>query len=108
SRVDFCPGHSSHPAHCQDLRATAPEMELEVQWQEHELGSYPTIVLLGETPCAERRGIISQGARRLSPLMKMVVTFLAGRCHLPQEMTRMSSMTKPCIDRKSTRLNSSH
>src|SRR6516164_10176971 len=25
-----------------------PEMELEVQWQEHELGSYPTIVLLWE------------------------------------------------------------
>jgi hypothetical protein len=23
-----------------------PEMELDVQWQEHELGSYPTIVLL--------------------------------------------------------------
>ena len=23
-----------------------PEMELEIQWQEHELGSYPTIVLL--------------------------------------------------------------
>ena len=25
-----------------------PDMELEVQWQEHELGSYPTIVLLWE------------------------------------------------------------
>lgn len=25
-----------------------PEMELEVQWQEHELGSYPTIVLIWE------------------------------------------------------------
>jgi len=25
-----------------------PEMELEVQWQEHELGSYPTIILLWE------------------------------------------------------------
>jgi hypothetical protein len=25
-----------------------PEMELEVRWQEHELGSYPTIVLLWE------------------------------------------------------------
>ena len=25
-----------------------PEMELEIQWQEHELGSYPTIVLLWE------------------------------------------------------------
>jgi len=25
-----------------------PDMELEVQWQEHELGSYPTIVLLCE------------------------------------------------------------
>ena len=51
-----------------------------------------------KTPCAERRRIISQGARRLSPLMKILVTFLqAGRCHLAQEMTRMSSMTKPCI-----------
>ena len=25
-----------------------PEMELEVQWQEHELGEYPTIVLTWE------------------------------------------------------------
>jgi hypothetical protein len=25
-----------------------PEMELEVQWQEHELGEYPTIVLAWE------------------------------------------------------------
>jgi hypothetical protein len=25
-----------------------PEMELEVQWQEHELGSYPVIVLIWE------------------------------------------------------------
>ena len=25
-----------------------PEMDLEVQWQEHELGSYPTIVLSWE------------------------------------------------------------
>jgi len=25
-----------------------PEMDLEVQWQEHELGSYPTIVLTWE------------------------------------------------------------
>jgi hypothetical protein len=25
-----------------------PEMELEVQWQEHELGSYPVIVLAWE------------------------------------------------------------
>lgn len=25
-----------------------PEMELEIQWQEHELGSYPTIVLTWE------------------------------------------------------------
>jgi hypothetical protein len=25
-----------------------PEMELEVQWQEHELGSYPVIVLTWE------------------------------------------------------------
>ena len=25
-----------------------PEMELEVQWQEHELGGYPTIVLIWE------------------------------------------------------------
>lgn len=25
-----------------------PEMELEVQWQEHELGTYPTIVLTWE------------------------------------------------------------
>jgi len=25
-----------------------PEMELEVQWQDHELGSYPLIVLLWE------------------------------------------------------------
>jgi hypothetical protein len=25
-----------------------PEMELEVQWQEHELGSYPVIILLWE------------------------------------------------------------
>jgi hypothetical protein len=25
-----------------------PEMELEIQWQDHELGSYPTIVLTWE------------------------------------------------------------
>jgi hypothetical protein len=25
-----------------------PEMELEVQWQEHDLGEYPTIVLMWE------------------------------------------------------------
>ena len=25
-----------------------PEMELEVQWQEHDLGGYPTIVLIWE------------------------------------------------------------
>jgi hypothetical protein len=25
-----------------------PEMELEIQWQEHDLGSYPTIVLTWE------------------------------------------------------------
>ena len=25
-----------------------PEMELEVQWQEHELGEYPTIILTWE------------------------------------------------------------
>src|SRR5436309_13148856 len=37
-----------HPAHCQALRATAARDGLEVQWQEHELGSYPTIVLLWE------------------------------------------------------------
>ena len=27
-----------------------PEMELEIQWQEHDLGSYPTIVLIWEDP----------------------------------------------------------
>ncbi len=37
-----------------------PEMELEVQWQEHELGSYPTIVLLWEDAMREHRGIISK------------------------------------------------
>jgi len=29
-------------------REPPPEMELEVQWQEHELGEYPTIVLTWE------------------------------------------------------------
>src|SRR5690242_8307828 len=49
SRVDFCPGHSRHPAHCQDLRATAARDGAgSPVWQEHELGSYPTIVLLWE------------------------------------------------------------
>jgi hypothetical protein len=27
-----------------------PEMELEIEWQEHELGSYPTIVLMWDDP----------------------------------------------------------
>lgn len=27
-----------------------PEMDLEIQWQEHDLGSYPTIVLSWEDP----------------------------------------------------------
>ena len=30
-----------------------PEMELEVQWQEHELGEYPTIVLTREDAMRE-------------------------------------------------------
>ena len=30
------------------LRRAPPEIELEVQWQEHELGEYPTIVLTWE------------------------------------------------------------
>jgi len=32
-----------------------PEMELEVQWQEHDLGEYPTIVLTWED-AMQRRG----------------------------------------------------
>jgi hypothetical protein len=32
----------------QPKHSSPPEMELEVQWQEHELGSYPTIVLTWE------------------------------------------------------------
>jgi hypothetical protein len=27
-----------------------PEMELEIQWQEHELGNYPTIALAWDDP----------------------------------------------------------
>lgn len=60
-----------------------PEMELEVQWQEHELGDYPTIVPLWEdamrgTPWnyLERCRV----ARRLRLTRKAVSFLSAGQC----------------------------
>ncbi len=42
-----------------------PEIELEVQWQEHELGEYPTIVLTWEAPCVGHRGNTSRSVKKL-------------------------------------------
>ncbi len=43
-----------------------PEMELEVQWQEHELGEYPLIVLVWEDAiCVVRLGNTSRSVRKL-------------------------------------------
>ncbi len=42
-----------------------PEIELEVQWQEHDLGGYPTIVLTWEDAMRVLRGITSKSVRKL-------------------------------------------
>ena len=42
----------------------APEMELEVQWQEHDLGEYPMIVLTW-MQCVARQGNTSRSVRQL-------------------------------------------
>jgi hypothetical protein len=42
-----------------------PEMELEIQWQEHDLGEYPRSLSLGRTRCVARLGNTSKSVRKL-------------------------------------------
>jgi|SRR5215472_2567292 len=55
-----------------------PEMELEVQWQEHELGSYPTIVFLWEGAMRNVLELPRKVSGDLRPT-SMAVNFLRAR-----------------------------
>ena len=52
-----------------------PEMELEVQWQEHDLGEFRRSFLRGKTPCVALRGSTSKSARRPWLSTKTVESF---------------------------------
>jgi hypothetical protein len=56
-------GHALAVESRADVGSRTPEMELEIQWQEHELGEYPVIVLTWEDGMRDARGNISRIAR---------------------------------------------
>jgi hypothetical protein len=74
-----------------------PEMELEAQWQERELGGYPTIVLLWEDPCAERRGIILKGFRLRLRLTRTAVNFFPAGQYGPSVRKTRTQIVLPSI-----------